>query len=189
LQNAGGGYYITDKEYKLENMPVMDMLQHLLGATPATIEFIGDFPSDRMNLSITYEKTKVNDINYLAFNVINGLHRLAVSKKSEKKMVYSISKLDDKKISEITSNKTNVMTSISYEGNEWVGSNVSMHMLINFLESELKAIFKDKTAINAPMNIRFDKTDINKAIKSLESFGFKISKTEEDVEITLVEKK
>jgi SNF2 family DNA or RNA helicase len=169
-------------------MPVTDMIQHLLGATPATIEFTSEFPDDRMNLAITYNKSKVNDINYLAFNVINGIHGLSVTKKTEKRTVYSISKADEKKLADITSKKSNVMTSISYEGNEWVGSNVNITILINFLESELRAIFKDNTALNAPMNIRFDKTDIDKALKSLESLGFEISKSEEDVEITIVEK-
>jgi hypothetical protein len=188
LKNPGGSYYITDTEFKLDNMPVTDMLQHLLGATPASIEFIGDFPDERMNLSITYNRSHVSDINYLAFNSLSGLYNLSVSKNTQAREVYSISIANEKKLDEIKSKKSNVMTSISYEGDDWVGSNVEMPMLINFLESEMGVIFKDNTKLNKSLNIRFNRKNIESAIKSLEDSGFKVSKKNEDVSITIVER-
>ena len=164
------------------------MIQHLLGATPATIEFIGDFPEDRMNLAIKFNNSEIKDIISFLFSTINALYGLTVTKKVDERTVYSISIADEKKVEDIASKKSNVLTSVSYEGNNWVGSNVNMPILINFLESELGVIFKDKTGIQNSINVQFDKTDIEKAVLSLESLGFTINEATDDVTITIVEK-
>lgn len=187
MKNPGGSFYFSDAEFKLENMTISEMLEILLDKTPARIQFIGDFPEDRMDLAIKYERSEIKKPESFAYDLLDAVYDFKLDDKKVEKEVYTITIADKDKINKIKAPKDKFMTSVDHEGNDWIGKNVKMPILITFLERELGVVIRDETKINDALNIRFNRENPEKAMESLKELGFAIKETTEEIEITFVE--
>ena len=187
MKNPGGSFYFSDTEFKLENMTIAEMLEILLDKTPAKIEFAGDFPEERMDLAIKFERAEIKDPKSFAYDLLDAIYGFEIDDKAVDKVVFTLTIADKDKINKITAAKDNFMTSVDHEGNDWIGKNVKMPILITFLERELGVVIRDETRINDALNIRFNRESPEKAMESLKELGFGIKETTEEIEVMIVE--
>ena len=163
------------------------MLEVLLDKTPAKIDFVGNFPEERLKFKIKFDNQYLDDPKSFAFNVLNSMYGFSIETKDVEKEVQTLTIADKNRLKNLYAKKGDFMTSVDYEGNEWIGKNVSMSVLITFLERELGVVVRDKTNIHNSLNIRFNKESTKKAMQSLEELGFGVSQSNENIEITIVE--
>ncbi len=179
-----------------QNVPIDALYEILLDASPEKVEVQSDLLNEKYNISYKHELTlPFNDYKLQLLERISKDLKINVKKEIVNATAYIIKCADcsilQKQFEELSKKTKSFQTSFSTGKDGKINANsVNIPTLIRYLESMHKKIFINETNLPGLYNFTISQSNINEAIKDLESAGLSITlKENSKVDMYLIEKK
>ncbi len=192
-----GTYSLGKHQIQYINLPIKTILEMLLNASPLKLDLKAGVISDNLDIYYKpYPNSNYEQYRTILVKDLSSALNLEIKEEKQLRTFYKITcksedvrKAKENEYNNLLKNTKQLESKLDDKSDKWKASIVSMDLVVRFLESTYKVIFFDETNLKGYFNFDISKSDLQSAIKDLNTSGYEVKETKDYITIYTVSAK